>query len=639
MLAALLPLLDGLLIAALLRTRVAQRLTIREAQLIAGVLLGGWLVAGTELLSLGHLIAFGPVLCWWLAPLPALIAGFFVTPARHRLLPSWPRLTAFDYCLLTVILAVLGWSLCQAWFSPPNNVDSQEYHLQRQVYWIQQGSVEHFATSNLRQVAMPPLSEYAGMTLMVLTGGDRYHNLIQWAAFALALGAVSLIARRFNRSPTSQLLAAVWTVTIPLAFMQASTTKNDVIVLLLAGLLAYWSLLLDSTARLRWPLVMLMGLAFGELILTKGTGLIFSVPVAGWVAFSLLRRQPRKAATALALIAALALAINAGQFGRNYRAFGSVAPDQPGIHDGPSLANADHSVGALASNMIRSIASHAVTPSQPWNDGVTALVRQLHDKLGRNIDDPNSTWVPLGRFRPYRFWQNDEDKAAAPAHLLLALLLIPLVWWRRRYLPWRTAILLAAMAVTGFVLFSWLLKWQNWHVRLVIALPALIAPVFGWTFGNGRWRWAGAVAVSLLVVTLVPSLNSLQHPMWGARTIFSADPLALRCYYRPTWPADYREIASRIVTARAQVVGFFTGPGSPDYPMQRLLLDTSPLRPKFTAFNGKFQVPGKAEPDPDVLLVARSNAQRLQHESTGTWYVLQQRVGRYGFFVKEMERH
>jgi hypothetical protein len=270
---------------------------------------------------------------------------------------------------------------------------------------------------------------------------------------------------------------------------------------------------------------------------------------------------------------------------------------------------------------------------------VTSVMRQLHERLGRNIDDPNTTWIPLGRFRPYRFWQNDEDKAAAPAHLLLALLLLPLAWWRRRDLPWRTVLLLAAMALTGFVLFSWLLKWQNWHVRLVIALPALIAPVFGWMFSTGRWRWAGAVAVSLLIATLVPSLSSLQHPMWGSRTIFSADPLTLRCYYRPTWPADYREIANHMVAAHARVIGFSTGPGSPDYPMQRLLLDTPMLRPTFTAFNGKFQVPGKSEPDPDVLLVARSTAQRLRHESTGTWYVLQQRVGRYGLFRKEMEQH
>jgi hypothetical protein len=139
----------------------------------------------------------------------------------------------------------------------------------------------------------------------------------------------------------------------------------------------------------------------------------------------------------------------------------------------------------------------------------------------------------------------------------------------------------------------------------------------------------------LLVVTLIPSLNSLQHPMWGARTIFTADPLALRCYYRPTWPAEYREIARRISDRHATTVGFFTGAGSPDYPMQRLLLDTLPIHPTFTSFNGTLQIPGRVEPDPDVLLVARTNATRLRHESSGVWYALETRVGRYGLFRRE----
>jgi hypothetical protein len=634
MLAALAPLLTWLSVAAVLRGRIRWRITWRDALLVAATLAAAWLVLGTELLSLFHAIRFGPVLMWWLAPLPVLVTLAATAKDKRRYLPAWPRLSWYDGMLLLVIVAALGWALCQAWFSPPNNVDSQEYHLQRQVFWLQQGSVEHFPTSNLRQVAMPPLTEFAGLTLMVLSGGDRYHNLVQWLALMLTLCAVALLTRRFNRSPTAQLTAAAWVVTLPLAFMQASTTKNDVVVILFACLLAYWTLLLDTRARLRWPLVALIGLGFGALALTKGTGIIFGLPIGLMLAVVLWRRHRILAAPALVTITLLALALNAGHFARNERAFGSVAPDQPGIHDGPALGNADHSLGALASNVIRAVASHCVTPSQSWNDGVTAFVRTIHQKLGRDVDDPNTTWIPLGRFRPYRWWQRDEDRAAAPAHLVLALLLPVVLWWTRREIPWKPTLMLAGCAIAGFVLFCWVLKWQNWHVRLIMVSPALIAPVFGWSFGRRRLRWLGAAAIAFLLVTLGPSLNSMEHPMWGPRTIFNADPLALRCYYRPMWPAEYRDLAGRIAARHARVIGFFTGPGSPDYPMQRLLLDQLSPSPTFTAFNGKLQVPGKSEPDPDVLLVVRSNARELQHQSTGTWYTLATRVGRYGLFVK-----
>jgi hypothetical protein len=636
MLFGAIPFLDWILAAYVVYLRF--RLTLRESFLVGATLAAGWLVLGTESLSLFRALHFWPTLFWWLVPLPWL--AFLVFNCRHRRrFPRWPRLTAFDYALLAGIVFIVGWSWCQAVFSPPNNVDSQEYHLQRQVFWMQQGSVEHFPTSNLRQVTMPPFTEFAGLHLMVLTGNDHFHNLIQWFAFVLTLFAVSLIARRFNGSSTAQLLAAFWTATIPLAFLQASNTKNDVMVMLWICLLAYWVMLLDTRARLRWAHIFLMGLAFGALMLTKGTGVIFGLPIAGLATFYLLRHQLRRAFPALATIAGVALLINAGHFARNERAFHSLSADQPGI-GASSLAEEDHSLGALVSNVARNLGPHFITPSQSWNTNLTVFMREFHEKIGRDMDDPKTTWMPNGRFRPYQFsWQKDEDRAAAPAHMALLLLLPFVMWWTRRQLPWRTIIPLLLMSVAGFVLFSFLLKWQNWHVRLIIAVPALMAPVFARCYGAPRMRFVAPLAALLLFVTLTPSLNCLQRPLFGSMSVFHADPLALRCYYHPdTWPGEYRDIADRLEQVHPKVVGFFTEKEpamSPDYPMQRLLLDRLSQPPLFMSFNSALQIPGKPEPDPDVLLVARSNAKRLQHDSTHTWYKAGRKFGRFTLFWKE----
>jgi dolichyl-phosphate-mannose-protein mannosyltransferase len=637
MLTGVIPFLDWILTAYLIFLRF--RLTLRESFLAGATLAAGWLVMGTELLSLIRALHFWPILFWWLAPLPPLAFLVFNHRPRRRF-PRWRRLTIFDYVLLAAIVFLIGWSFCQAVFSPPNNVDSQEYHLQRQVFWMQQGSVEHFPTSNLRQVTMPPLTEFAGLHLMILTGNDRYHNLIQWLAFVLTLFAVSLIARRFNRSPTSQLLAAFWTMTIPLAFLQASNTKNDVVVMLWICLLVYWVLLLNTRSRLRFGHISLIGLAFGGLMLTKSTGVIFGLPIAGLATIYLLRHQRWLGFPALIVIAEVALLINAGHLARNEHAFHSMTGDEPGVQGASSLGEEDHSLGALVSNVARNMGPHFVTPSQSWNTNLTVFMRAFHEKIGRDMDDPKTTWMPDGRFRPYEFsWQKDEDRAAAPAHMLLVLLLPFVMWWTRKQLPWRAVIPLVIMSVAGFVLFSFLLKWQNWHVRLIIALPALMAPVFAWCFGAARMRYVAPLAALLLFVTLVPSLNCIQRPLFGQMSIFHADPLALRCYYHPdTWPAEYRNIADRLEQVHPKVVGFFTEKQpamSPDYPMQRLLLDSLSQPVIFMSFNSAFQIPGRPEPDPDVLLVARSNAKRLQHESTRTWYVAGRKFGRFTLFWKE----
>jgi len=361
MFTAAVPFLDWILAAFGIYLRF--RLTLRESFLVSATLAMAWLVLGTELLSLAHAITFLPVLLWWLVPLPFAIFLIVVNHHRRRFLPPWPRFPVFDYFLSAAILFILGWSFCQAVFSPPNNVDAQEYHLQRQVFWMQQHSVEHFPTSNLRQVAMPPLTEFAGLHLMVLTGGDHFHNLVQWFAFVLALFAVSLTTRRFGVSSTTQVLAALWTATIPLAFLQASNDKNDVVTLMWACLATYWVLLLATRSRLRLPHIALIGLAFGALALTKGTGLIFGLPIGMLAVFYLWRHQWRLAFPALAVIGAVALLVNAGHFARNQHTFGSIAPDTPGIHAGPKLGNEDHSPAAILSSMARTIGSHCVAPS------------------------------------------------------------------------------------------------------------------------------------------------------------------------------------------------------------------------------------------------------------------------------------
>jgi hypothetical protein len=637
MLSMLIPLLDWIVLGLVIHSRSQARLTTRESLLVSATATSAWLILGTELLGGFRAIAFWPVFLWWAIPLPCLVL-LFLKSSRARLwsLFSWPRrLRYFDWALLTIIVAILSWAWCQAVFSPPNNIDSQEYHLQRQVFWLQQKSVEHYPTSSLRQVVMPPLTEFAGLTQMVLTGGDRYHNLVQWLALILSACAVSLIVRRFNRSPTAQLLAALWVVTIPLAFLQASTTKNDVVVMLWVCLLAYWVLLLDTSSRLRWTHVILIGVGFGSLVLTKGTGLIFGLPVGAYAAFLLLRRQPRKAIPALILIGTISLAFNAGHFTRNHHAFQSIAPDRPGVHDGPPLSSTDHSLGAVTSTMLRMIGPHLALPNKVFNERLTQFMRDAHEKLGRNIDDPRTTWVPGGRFRPYEFSQTDEDKAAAPAHLYLALLLPVVLLWARRDASWRAIVPLLVIVVTGFVLFCLLLKWQNWHVRLIIVLPALIAPVFGGCLAARRMRYVAPLAAAILVLGLVPSLNSWQRPLLGPKNIFQADPLALRCYFRPQWAGEYRELAGYLDQYEPRVVGFFTGSSSPDYPMQRLLLDRYEKKPVFTAFNARFSIAEKPEPAPDVLLVARSNAKRLQHAATGLWYAADKRFGRYTVFLKQ----
>jgi 4-amino-4-deoxy-L-arabinose transferase-like glycosyltransferase len=633
---ALVPVLAWLAAALLIFNRSGPSRTLRESLLVAVVLAGAWLVLGTELLSLGHALSVGPVLLWWAIPALALGIGL---RRRYRDWRSWlpkpPRLAAAEYALLATLTWLLGWCWCQAAFAPPNNIDSVSYHLPRQVFWIQQASVENYPTSSLRQIAMPPLTEFAGLHLMLLTGSDRLHNLVQWCALGLTLCAVSVITRRFGGTLRAQLLSALWVATIPIAFMQASNTKNDVVVAMWTCLLALWILPLGLEPTLRWSRVLLIGLSVGALTLTKGTGMIFGLPIAGLSYLLLLRRHGPRAIPALALIPAVTLALNAGALLRNYQAFGTPLPNDPAIHGGDSVVNQDRSGAALLSNVVRNIAPHLTTPSQAWNERLTRLVLYLHGWLGRDVDDPRTTWRESG-FRPYSYTQKAEDAAASPVHLLV-LVLLPVFLVHCPQEARRAALMLLLVLLTGFLLFCLVLKWQVWHVRLTVALAALAAPIFAWVSTVRPASRLAPLAGLALVVGLLPSLNFPQRPLLGPLSILAADSDAVRWYPATDRGRTMAKQAERMNQLQPRIVGISSGWSFPDYLLQRALLDRMAPPPTFGAFNAALQVPGKPEPDPDVLLVADSGPDRIRHSSTGTWYVKQERLRPYDLFVKEAE--
>ena len=633
---ALVPVLAWLAAALLIFSHSGPSRTLRESLLTAVVLAGAWLVLGTELLSVCHAVSFGPILLWW--AIPALALGTTLR-RRCRNWRSWypkpARLAAAEYLLLATLLFLLGWSWCQASFAPPNNIDSVSYHLPRQVFWMQQASVENYPTSSLRQIAMPPLTEFAGLHLMILTGSDRFHNLVQWSALGLTLCAVSVVTRRFGGTVRGQLLSALWVATIPIAFMQASNTKNDVVVAMWTCLLTLWVLPLGFEPTLRWSRVLLIGLAFGALTLTKGTGMIFGLPIAGLLFFLLLRRHGPRAVPALLLITAVALGLNVGALLRNYAAFAAPLPGDPAIHGGDRVVNQDYSGGALLSNVVRNLAPHLTSPSQASNDRLTRLVLQLHAWLGRDVNDPRTTWLE-GGFRAYSFTQGDEDTAAAPVHLLLFVLLTVFVA-RLPHETRRAALMLLFVLLAGFLLFCLVLKWQVWHVRLTIALAALPAPIFAWAAMVRPTSRLAPVAVVCLVVALTSSLNFGQRPLLGPLSIFTNHPDSVRWYPATDRGRTMAKQAERMNQLQPRIVGISSGWSFPDYLLQRALLDRMARPPIFSAFNATLQVPGKPEPDPDVLLVADSGPDRIRHSSTGTWFVKQERLRPYDLFVKETD--
>ena len=528
----------------------------------------GWLVGVTEVLGAARGISFWPVLAAWV--IPAVVVGAMAVRERAGIVRRLRvvRVRGWEGVVLGMTVVCLGWSAVQAWRSAPAVPDALAYHLPRQVMWMQERSVADYGTSCLRQLVMPPLAEYAGLHLMVLTGSDGAHNFIQWMALVMTAVAVSLIVRRKDGSVMGQLVGVFAVVAVPMAFMQASNTKNDVVVALWASSSLYfvWKLC-DGFS---WRTVGLIGLSFGALLLTKGTGAIFGLPIAVFMGFLLARYGWRRSVMAVGMVAGIVLCVNGTFWLRNERAFGSVVPNDPAIHGGDVVTNEDFSAAGIASNVVRNLAPHFVMPSDGYNAGLMDLVMWIHGVLGRDVNDPRTTYS-LGRLKRYVFLQDYEELAVEPAQMYMLLLLPVGLWMGRKRIPVRAVLVVLGVVGAEFLLFSALLKWQVWHVRLVITMPILLAPAFVW----GRTRAGAAIMAGVLLLVLMPSMNTHDRALLGKESILEMPYAETRLLgVRAQGGEDaVKMIVRGIEAAHPGVVGFDTGWSSEDYLIERLLLD------------------------------------------------------------------
>lgn len=544
----------------------------RGAGLSAAVAWGTLLTAITESLSLVHGLTTGGVAGLWLAVDMALAIVWWRWAAGAGLTRvSIPQSPFLRVALggIGLIAAVTG---LIALLAPPNNWDSMTYHMSRVVHWMQNRSVAHYPTHDLRQLHLNPWAEFAVLHLQILSGSDRFANLVQWASLIGSLAGVSLIARRLGADARGQVLAAVVAVTIPMGILQATSTQTDFVVGWWLICFVYYGLVVmqdgpDGLLRGPWPLA---AGSLGLAILTKATAYLYALPFVLWIIAANVRSRGRKIVPALLAGSAIVLAVNLGHFARNTALYGS--PLGPGEETCPGCVYANDAVtpALVASNVLRNVGLHLGSPSAPLNAALEGGILRLHALLGVDIDDPRTTWeIQDFHVRPPEF---HEDRDGNLLHFLLMVGATAIVVGSRRV---RSAgpLLPYILALTGgFLLFCVYLKWQAPHSRLHLPLFLLWSPVIAVSLSRLPRKGLVHGLALLLIIAALPwvGLNTFR-PLLGSRTIFNTDRLSLYFMRHPHLQPAF-ERADRFVRERhCGQIGLVIAFNSVEYPFWVLL--------------------------------------------------------------------
>ena len=525
----------------------------REAFLKALVLAGTACVAITEFLSLFHAFTRWGVAVGWV--LVILIAARFIKPITPRIQLS--SLDAFSLLVIAGIVAVAGYT---ALVYPPNSADAMAYHLPRVIYWMQNRSVAFFPTPYFNQIMLQPFAEYAMAHTYLLSGGDRFVNLIQWTGFVGSIVAVSLIAAAMGLSRRGQWMAALACATLPNAILQASGAKNDCVVAMWLAAMVYFALRRQ---------VVFVGLALGLALGTKATAYLFAPPMllAVWMTA---KRDWRRLPVEIGAVAAGVLLLNLPQYVRNVSLSGSPLGFDSAFGDG-SFRWRNESFGwkPTVSNVLRNVSEQLGGRSEVMNRRVYDAVMGIHRALNIDPQDPGTTWK-WSQYGPPRN-ANQEADANNRWHLgLLAAAFVAAAFRRQR--PW---LAYSAGLAAAFVAFCFYLKWQPFFSRLELPLFVLGAPLIASLLDGLRPAVLSlAVCLFLLDGTRHPLLDNWTRPLRGPR-----EPRDM-AYFNDLTQFHDRDFllgeAARVAATGCEVVGIDINQNQLEYPLQALLREKDP---------------------------------------------------------------
>ena len=551
----------------------------RTAILSAAIVWGSVVALSTEIFSLFKLLTFEWVFGLWLVADILLLIMYLKLNSVKPNIPSNndSELSGFILWLLggvSFIFAAVG---LIAIVSPPNNWDSMTYHMSRVVHWMQNRCVEHYPTSYVPQLYHPPGAEFAIMHFQIISGGDRFANLIQWLSMVGSAIAVSLIAKQLGANLRGQVFAAVFAATLPMGILQGSSTQNDYAV-------CFWIVcfvscgLAGMSAGITLSNTLKIGATLGLALLTKTTAYLFSLPFIIWFIIVGIKRYHHKMLPPILTIAAVTLILNVGHYWRNYDLFGYAI-------GAPQSFTKEYKIEIFTlptflSNIIRNLAMHTGTSISRINGLIVAVVKVLHKILGILPNDPRVTWPP-GQVYALTTPSFNENNATNPIHFWLIFASVILVFNPPKLRKIKIVIVYLTATISTFLLLCLLLKLQPWQSRHHLTIFVLFAPIFGLTLSQlSNYKIANYIVVILIFMSLPWISHNKFRPLMGEKNIFNSSRNELYFTSRPNIEFAYDRAVNFVKSQNCTDIGLsFWSKNTWEYPLWVF-----------------FQEPGKAAP-------------------------------------------
>lgn len=552
----------------------------RTAMLKSSLLLSLYCWLSTELLSaFSQITALNIAIGWGtLSTIIALLAHRSQTgwlpplAVRWRWLRSQSPRTYLSVLLpgVFLILPVIFLAL----YCPPSNYDSQSYHLVRVQFWIQYQRVAYFPTSFTVHNYYNVFAEYWLMHLQLLSGTDRFVNVVQLGAFAGSVLAATGIVRELGGNKLAQAFCGLLVCTLPMGILQSTTTQNDY----LSGFFLLTTILLglQQVRQPGWRATGWLGLSIALGGFTKYSYFLWAFPFVVWIGLAIWKRHGLGLTLRTTVGCAALLLVVFGPFwSRNLSAFDSLLSppcQSPLFLD--YYTNELLNWQVVLSNCLKNASLHLTTPFASCDESLNQLVRTCHEWLGLRVDHPTTT---MGDYTA-RFTISEDVSGNGIHFALLMVLLLGLPVYCLRA-GCQQVTVYAVCLLAGWFIYAAGFKWQLFSSRtqlpvfLAAAPPISLLLTAGWV---RRWRLHWPAALMLCLAALPYVYSNPTKPLLAVKAMFRRElaymPSALapaQCL--PIVSSQVRLTVLHNLGYRADVpaTGWYRRPASPSGERQR----------------------------------------------------------------------
>lgn len=359
----------------------------------------------------------------------------------------------------------------------PSNHDSNTYHLPRFIHWLQNQHLNHYTTSIFRQVYQPYLNEIF-LSFIYSTFGP-YSLLNFWQVIFLYFSYLVLFD--INNSIPDKYRISRKNILLPILLcwsllLQSVTTKNDVILLFFILYLIYLVIGFRKNPQIGLVILSLI-LAY----LTKGTFNIYVIAIIiVFIGISIRFKIIQEYIKIILLKTQIKQFLIFGVIGcfllfptiyRNISLVGNIFGQDKSELSAFQNTNKSFSVGV--SNTIKNIGYQSFTPF--GNPISTEKIALLHHRLGLpNINDSNLNWMggeyKVPNTKKFKgFLSADGVPNLLIIYLSLGILIYILIKFitQNKNKQYKVFLLLSSVSLCTLFVFSFILRWQPWHTRLL----------------------------------------------------------------------------------------------------------------------------------------------------------------------------